>query len=128
MYIRPIRISNMIIDRDTDENILVTFTLLDAPPQTGAVEAPLKEKSLDKLIERLESAINGEDFLVRARFGTKQINLHAEPNSLNVQHRSTETNTLHSGPRITGLWIGFILVGVLVGLIVGFVAFKRLAK
>lgn len=129
MFVRPIRISHLIVDQDGTE-IIVTFTLLDAPPRTGPVEDPIKESSLDKVIERLESVINSEGLAFRARYanGTKQVVLRAKPTSLNVQHKNNETKYKSSGPRITGLWLGLIVVGVLVGVVGGFFAFQKLAK
>ena len=125
LFIRPIRLSNIIVDR-LDKSILVTFTLLDAPPKTGPVENPIREASLDRLVSRLDSYIDSDEFVVRARYGSKQVVLRAVPNSLNVEHRSTEVNVRHTGPRITGMWFGFIFAGLVVGAIVSFFVFKRL--
>lgn len=127
MYIRPIRISNIIVDEDGDD-ILVTFTLLDAPPTTGPVEVPLKEKPLDTLIERLDTAINNNDLTFRARYGTKQVILRARANSLNVAHQSLEKQIMKSGPRITGLWFGFIIAGTFVSLVVVLILCAVLTK
>ncbi|CAF1511735.1 unnamed protein product [Adineta steineri] len=128
LHIRPIRISNLIVDQDdSNENILVTFTLLDAPPRTGPVEVPIKETSLDTLIERLNSAIDSNTLTFRARTSTKQIILRARISSLNIQHQSTQEKVRSTGPKITGLWIGFIIVGVLVGGVGGFFLLAKMA-
>ncbi|CAF0794173.1 unnamed protein product [Rotaria sp. Silwood1] len=128
MFVRPIRISNLIVDK-TDDDILVTFTLLDAPPRTGPVENPLKEEGLDTLIERLDSVINADGLVFRARYNTTQVTLRARSNSLNVQHKSKAKETIKtSGPKITGLWIGFVVAGLVVGAIGGFLLFGKLAK
>jgi len=127
MFIRPIRISNLIVDQD-DTDILVTFTLLDAPPRTGPVEIPLIESSLDSLVERLTKIIDSNGLAFRARYGTKQVVLRARANSLNVAHRSTRQELLSSGPLITGLWIGCSVVGLLIGGISSFFLFQKLAK
>ncbi|CAF1354200.1 unnamed protein product [Rotaria sordida] len=128
LFVRPIRISNLVVDKD-DNDILVTFTLLDAPPRTGPVENPLKEESLDKLIERLDAVINSNGLAFRARYDTKQVVLRARSNSLNVEH-TTARQTIYksSGPKITGLWIGFIIAGLVIGAIGGFLIFAKLAK
>lgn len=125
LFVRPIRLSNIIIDRE-DKNVVVTFTLLDAPPRTGPIENPIREASLDKLVSRLTSFIDEGDFAFRARYGSKQVVLRAIPNSLNVEHRSTEVKVLHTGPRITGMWFGFLFAGLVVGAIVSFFVFRRL--
>lgn len=127
MFIRPIRISNLVVDKD-DKDIIVTFTLLDTPPFTGPVENPLKESSLDRIIERLSRIIDSEGLAFRGRYDTKQVNLRARAGSLNVDHRSSETVKISSGPKITGLWIGLIIVGLVIGLIGGFFVFQRLTR
>ncbi|CAF3164963.1 unnamed protein product [Rotaria socialis] len=127
LLVRPIRISNVIADKDGDD-ILVSFTLLDAPPRTGPVENPLKEESLDTLVERLNSIIDANGFFVRARYGTKDAVLRAKSGSLNTQHKSTEDKPKTSGPKITGLWIGLIFVGLLFGAIGGFFALAKLSS
>ncbi|CAF3881029.1 unnamed protein product, partial [Rotaria sordida] len=128
LFVRPIRISNLVVDKD-DNDILVTFTLLDVPPRTGPVENPLKEASLDKLIERLDAVINSNGLAFRGRYDTKQVVLRARSNSLNVEH-TTARQTIYksSGPKITGLWIGFIIAGLVIGAIGGFLIFAKLAK
>jgi hypothetical protein len=127
LFIRPIRISNVIVDQD-DTDILVTFTLLDAPPRTGPVEVPLIESSLDTLIERLTNIIDANGLTFRAKSGTKPIVLRARANSLNIDHKSKEEKTRSSGPRITGLWIGCTVGGLLIGGVISFFVFERLAK
>jgi hypothetical protein len=127
MFIRPIRISNIIVDLDGTD-ILVTFTLLDAAPFTGPVETPLEETSLETLIERLTKIIDSNGLAFRAKHGTKQTVLRARANSLNVGHRSTEEKWNSTGPKITGLWIGFVFVGLFVGAVGGFILFKRFSK
>ncbi|CAF4168765.1 unnamed protein product, partial [Rotaria magnacalcarata] len=107
--------------------ILVTFTLLDAPPRTGPVENPLKESSLDTVIGRLSSIIDASGLAFRARYDTKQVVLRARAGSLNVDHRSTKTKVKSSGPKITGLWVGFVIAGLVVGVIGGFIVFRKLA-
>lgn len=127
LRVRPTRISNLNVDKNSN-NITVTFTLLDAPPRTGPVEFPLKEESLDKLVERLESAIDANSFTFRAKLGSTTVRLRAHPRSLNVPHRSTIVKTVSSGKTITGLWIGLIIVGILIGAIGGFIALGHFAK
>ena len=119
MLVRPIRISNLLLDQNKDD-ISVTFTLLDAPPRTGSVETPLEESSLDTVIERLTQVIDSNKLTFRGRTGKGQVTLRARADSLNVEHRSSETKTMSSGPRITGLWIGLILFGAVLGAVGGF--------
>ena len=114
LLIRPIRISNLLVDADGDD-ILVTFTLLDAPPTTGPVEILFKEKSLDDLVARLETTINNNELVFRARYDSKQVILRARPESLNVVHQSYKSVSLTSGPKITGLWLGLIILGIVIG-------------
>ena len=127
MLVRPIRISNLLIDQYDDE-LVITFTLLDAAPQTGPVEEPLKESSLDTVIDRLSKDIDNNALSFRARTPSGQVTLRARPNSLNVDHRSKEIKTMSSGPRITGLWIGLILVGTILGAIGGFFLLAKFWK
>ena len=128
LFIRPIRISHVIVDEDDAKDIQVTFTLLDAPPRTGPVEVPLIEPSLDTLVTRLTEIINNNGLIFRATSGTKQVILRARVNSLNIAHRSTERNIRTSGPLITGLWIGCSVAGLLIGGIASFFIFEKLAK
>jgi hypothetical protein len=127
LFVRPVRIANLFVDQDATD-IIVTFTLLDAPPRTGPVEEPLKESSLDTLIERLNSIIDANGLAFRTKAGARQHVLRARPKSLNVNHRSTENKSKTTGPRITGLWIGFIIAGIVIGAIIAFFAFQKFAK
>jgi len=127
MFVRPTRISHLIVDQDGTD-IIVTFTLLDAAPRTGPVENPLKESSLDSLIERLDSIINSNGLAFRAKAGDKQVILRARANSLNIAHRSSRTEYKTTGPKITGLWIGLILVGLLIGAVGGFFCLSKICK
>jgi len=128
LFIRPIRISNILVDED-DNDILVTFTLLDAPPRTGPVEIPLLEPSLDNLIDRLTKIIDANGLYFPAQYGTsKQINLYARVGTLNIAHLSSEKKSLTSGPLIIGLWIGCGLVGLLIGGVTSFFLFQKFAK
>jgi hypothetical protein len=127
MFVRPTRISHLIVDQDGSD-IIITFTLLDTPPRTGPVESPLMESSLDKLIERLSSVIDANGLAFRAKSGTKTVVLRARAGSLNIDHQSSKTVYNSSGPRITGLWIGLIFVGLLVGVVGGFFVLKHFAK
>jgi len=127
MFIRPIRLSHLIVDQDGTD-IIVTFTLLDVPPRKGPVENPIEEANLDKAIERLSSIIDANGLAFRAKYGTKQVVLRATSGSLNVDHVTSKTEYMSSGPRITGLWIGLILVGLLIGGVGGFFAFQKLSK
>ncbi|CAF0775953.1 unnamed protein product [Adineta steineri] len=130
MFVRPIRISHLIVDQDNgaSNDIIVTFTLLDRPPITGNVADPIHETSLDGLINRLERIMEADGLAFRAKYGTNTVNLRARPGSLNVGHRSSETITKSSGPKITGLWIGLIIVGLLIGGVGGFFLFGKFAK
>ncbi|CAM2718156.1 unnamed protein product [Rotaria socialis] len=127
MFVRPIRISHLNVDH-RDTGILVTFTLLDAPPRTGPVENPLKESSLDNVIDRLSSIIDASGLAFRARYDTKQVVLRARVGSLNVNHRSSKTKVKTSGSKITGLWVGFVVAGLVVGVVGGFLVFQKLAN
>ncbi len=127
LFIRPIRLSNVLVDQD-DNDILVTFTLLDGSPRTGPVEFPLVEPSLETLIERLTQIVDSNGLHFRAKNGTRQIVLRARVNSLNVAHLSTQKLSVNSGPLIIGLWIGCSVGGLLLGVIGGFFLFQKLAK
>lgn len=128
LSIRTIRISNIVIDIDEQRNLVVTFFVLDVPPTFGVVQDPLKEKSLEEAIGLLEKAINENEFFVRVRIGNVQTKVRAVSQSLNVQHRTNEEKTITSGPRIVGLWIGFIFVGLFFGMIGGFFLFRKMAR
>jgi hypothetical protein len=127
MFVRPIRISNIIVDTD-EKDILVTFTLLDVPPVTGPVEFPIKEASLDTSIERLTKVIDSNGLAFRGKNGTRVVNLRARAYSLNIRHRSTQQKSKSSGSLITGLWIGLLFAGLIIGAIGAFIAFGRFAK
>ncbi len=127
LLIRPIRISHLVVDQD-ETDIIVTFTLLDAPPRTGPVEVPLIETSLDTLITRLTDIINHDALFFRAKSGTKEVILRVRANSLNVAHRSAQEKSRSTGPLITGLWIGCSVAGLLIGAVASFFIFEKLAK
>lgn len=126
LQIRPIRLSNVIVDQD-DQDIIVTFTLLDAAPRTGPVEVPLIETSLNELMTRLENVINSNALLFRLKYNDKTILLRARTNSLNLAHLTNQQLTRESGPLITGLWIGCVIAGLLIGGVVSFFIFEKLA-
>jgi hypothetical protein len=129
MFVRPTRISHLTVDQDDEstKDIIVTFTLLDAPPRTGPVEDPLREASIDRVVQRLSQIIDSNGLRFRGRYGSRQVNLFAREGSLNVPHRSSQTKEISSGPTITGLWIGLILIGLVIGGVGGFFAFGKLA-
>ena len=128
LYVRPIRISNLLVDQD-GQDIIVTFTLLDAPPRTGPVEIPLQETPLDTLIERLETIIDSNGLAFYGQFDSTQVILRARAKSLNVAFKSAqETKWKTTGPRITGLWIGLIAVGLVVGIIGGLIVLAMITK
>lgn len=112
MFVRPIRISNLVVDK-SDKDIIVTFTLLDAPPTTGPVQYPLQEASLDTLIDRLRSIIDSHGFIIRGQNGTKYVSLRARRQSLNVEYES-KINTIQPGS-LAGYWAGFIILGLVIG-------------
>ncbi|CAF3555371.1 unnamed protein product [Rotaria sp. Silwood1] len=156
LQVRPIRISNILVDHN-GKDLPVTFTLLDLPPRLGPVELPLQEPSLTTAIERLRTVIDANSLAFRAKYNTTQITLRARINSLQVIHTSFNQNTNQcvnktlvrnqnrdecqptttvqnqnidivyksSGPLITGFWIGFIIIGVLIGTVGGFFVLKR---
>ncbi|CAF2468561.1 unnamed protein product [Rotaria sp. Silwood2] len=127
IFVRPIRISNLIVDQDNND-ILVTFTLLDVPPRTGPVEAPLKEYSLDKVIERLATVIDAGGLGFRARYdGSKQVILRARAKSLNVAQNKQEKITNISS-KVTGFWIGFVVLGLLIGTVGSFFVFRKITQ
>lgn len=64
----------------------------------------------------------------RARYGTRQVTLRARGGSLNTGYRSTQNIQKSTGPKITGLWIGLIIVGLLLGGVGGFFLFGKLAN
>lgn len=127
LNIRPIRLSHLVVDQNGTD-IVVTFTLLDAPPRTGPVETPLIETSFDKLIETLTDVINRNALIFRPRTGTKLITLRARAESLNIVHQSSTKADRSSGPLITGLWIGCVVAGLLIGGVASFCTFEKLAK
>lgn len=127
MFVRPIRISHLTVDKNGTD-IVVTFTVLDAPPRTGPVEIPFKEDSLDTIIDRLSKVIDADALAFRAPYGTKTIILRARGGSLNVGHRSSNVITKSSGPKITGLWIGLIIVGLVLGAVGGFFVLRSMAN
>ena len=130
MFVRPTRISHLIVDQDDGDSndIIVTYTLLDAPPRTGPVQEPIVESSLDTVIERLSSIIDSNGLAFRARYGTNQVTLRARGGSLNVPHRSSKKIERTSGPKITGLWIGLIIVGIVLGVAGGYFALGKFAS
>ena len=153
LQVRPIRLAHIIVDHNITD-LIVTFTLLDNPPRHGPVQNPLEEPSLDLLVDRLRTLVNSNSLTFRARYDeTKEVTLTAKNASLNalvriapptivtqnvtvivdetvtqiIQVIETETTVRKSGTRITGLWIGFIGVGLLLGLVGGFLIFRWIA-
>jgi hypothetical protein len=178
LQVRPVRISNIIVNHD-GKDLPVTFTLLDAPPRLGPVAVPLQELSLTAAIAKLRTVIDSNMLNLRAKFNTTEVTLTARNNSLQIIYTSndqsgaqcanqtttaspatttspsTATNPStttsasatacpatatvpeptikqiieitynSSGPLITGFWIGFIILGLLVGLVGGFFVSKR---
>ncbi|CAF0775599.1 unnamed protein product [Didymodactylos carnosus] len=124
LQLRPVRISNIIIDHE-DKDLLVTFTLLDVPPKYGPVEHPLHEHTLATLIERLERMINNNLLAFRAKYGTKEVELRARKNSLAAIFTNEKTVIKSSGMLITGLWIGFLVFGILIGVGATFIIVKK---
>ncbi|CAF0865652.1 unnamed protein product [Rotaria sordida] len=149
LKIRHIRLSSFVIDttHDTtnqqDKDVYVTFTLLDNPPISSN---SLRELSSLELIRQLARQINDGNFYVRDNDGA--FDLQARPNSLRtlvfyllpsenhtnyfnetafIYHNVTQTIIKqreklvyqHTGSKITALWTGFALLGMVVALAVG---------
>ncbi|CAF1560284.1 unnamed protein product [Rotaria magnacalcarata] len=57
LKIRPIRLSNIVIDQNKTD-LIVTFTLVDNPPFYGPVANPLQEPSLDAVVKNLRTLID----------------------------------------------------------------------
>lgn len=124
LRVRPLRISTLRVDQE-GKDIIVSFTLLDAPPRRGPVETFYTEPSLSEAIGHLKKAIDSGNFVVRARARDRQVLLFARQSSLNSDTASPET--VSSGPRITALWIVFVVVGLLVGIIAGLFVLKKVS-
>ncbi|CAF0936927.1 unnamed protein product [Rotaria sp. Silwood1] len=156
LKIRHIRLSSFVIDttRDTtnqqDQDVYVTFILLDNPPVSSISH---KELSLLELIRQLARQINDGNFYVRDNDGA--FDLQARPNSLRIlvlsllpsenytnyfnetifiYHNVTQTIIKqneklvykYTGARIAALWTGFALFGIIVALAVGsFIAIRK---
>ena len=127
LSIRPIRISHLVVDQNGTD-ILVTFTLLDVPPRTGPVEIPLEESSLDEIIGRLTDIIDHNALIFRPQSGSTFVYLRARTQSLNLVHRSSSDNLRSSGPLIIGLWVGCVVAGLLIGGVVSFFIFEKMAS
>ncbi|CAF4356349.1 unnamed protein product [Rotaria socialis] len=142
LKIRPIRLSNVVIDQNKTD-LIVTFTLVDNPPLYGPVANPLQEPSLDAVVKNLRTLIdtNNISFVV-VYDNTEGVRLYPKPGSLNVIARTptiiiinniteivfeivtntTKVTTLISkernrGSKITALWIGFTILGLCIGLV-----------
>lgn len=127
MFVRPIRLSNLLVDRVGNE-LLVTFTLLDAPPRKGPVENLYNETSIDALIARLVTVINSNSLIFRARTNSKQVILRAIPKSLNVAVQEDQVKRTKSNSSATVFWITFTIGGAILGAVVGFFVFARMAQ
>ena len=128
MFVRPIRLSNLLVDRDGSD-LLVTFTLLDAPPRRGSVENLYNETSLDTLIARLSTVIDSNALIFRARTSARQVVLRAKPKSLNVAVQADQVKKIKApGASTTVFWVAFTIGGAVLGAVVGFFVFERMAK
>jgi hypothetical protein len=177
LQVRPIRISNIIVDHD-GKDIPVTLTLLDVPPRLGPVEIPLQELSLAEVITHLRTVIDSNALVFQAKHGTTQVMLRTRISSLQVIYTSFDPNhnqcinqTFNqttspdqcanqtynqtqnpdqclntttgeiqnvnqnieityksSGPLITGFWVGFIILGLLIGIAGGFFILRRFSE
>jgi hypothetical protein len=145
LQIRHIRLSSFIIDitNQQDQDVHVTFTLLDNPPVSSNSR---REPSSLELIRQLSQQINDGKFHIRDNDGG--FDLQARPHSLRslvlyllpsenhtnffnqtifVYHNITQTVInqtqklveQHTGPQIAALWTGFALLGIVVALAIG---------
>lgn len=152
LEIRPIRLSNILIDHNGTD-LVVSFTLVDNPPFYGPVVNPLKELSLDAVVTKLRALIDKGNITFPGVYNnTHGIILYPKPGSLNVVARTpitvlinnmtmisyeAVTNTTNqirriskqrkSGGRITGFWIGFLALGIVLGLLGALVIAKVIA-
>lgn len=149
LKIRHIRLSSFVIDITEEEknDVYVTFTLLDNPPNT------FNELSSLELIRQLAQQINDGNFFVRINYG--DYDLQARPNSLRTlvlyllpteNHTNYFNQTIfiyqnitqtiitehekiiykHTGSNIAALSIGSALFSLLITLGVGsFIAIRR---
>lgn len=123
MFVRPIRISQLIVDL-VGKDIQVTFTLLDAPPTKGPVESLYNETSFDDLVDRLKKIMDANSLFFRARADDRQVVLRARPESLNIVFTTTKNVETKSGGVITTFWIVFVFVGLIIGAIGTFLLAK----
>jgi len=127
LQVRPIRISHIIIDHDVND-LFVSFTLLDVPPVYGPVETPIQEHKLEVIIDRLKNLIDNNAFHIRAKFDTKEVVLRAKVGSLSAIYTNEKTIVKTTGPKITGLWIGFIILGLALGIIGSFFVIRKITQ
>lgn len=127
MFVRPIRISQLLVDV-VGNDIQVTFTLLDAPPKQGPVETIFNETSFDGLVDRLKTVLDSNSLFFRARANDRQVILRARPKSLNIAFTSTTNVETKSGGRITTFWIVFVIVGLVLGSVGAALIFKFFVK
>lgn len=153
LEILPTRFSNVFIDRNNTD-LIVTFTLVDNPPFYGLVVNQLKEPSLDVTVRNLQNVIDTKNISFAVDYSNiKNILLYPKPGSLNVIGRTqtilitnniteifydTITNTTNitrvilmerkSGSKITGFWIGFLILGLAIGLIGTMIIVRLIVK
>jgi hypothetical protein len=142
LHIRHIRLSSFVIDitNQQDQDVHVTFTLLDNPPISSKSR---REPSSLELIRQLSQQINDGKLNIRDNDGA--FDLQARPHSLRtlvlyllpsenptnqtifIYHNVTQTVinqhqklvTQHTGAHIAALWTGFTLLGIIVALTIG---------
>ncbi|XP_013419344.1 uncharacterized protein LOC106180028 [Lingula anatina] len=126
--ISSIRVTNIVVDYDTKEGVLVYFTMLDKAPITGDVPVKKPEVDLDVAAEIFTLAINRGNFSILLLNSTNAFSLYAKPYSIKENERAaTASPVVQQGlttGQATGLAIGLFVLGIFLTLAVVVLVFK----
>jgi len=121
----PLRITNLRFDFD-EENIIVSFSMLDVAPIKGDVNSNITETPLDFAATLLTKTINGGLFQVIMSVDTfnDPIVLTAKPYSIKEIVHQSETTTGYSSGSMALLGVFMSIFGILGGLIAAYFFFR----
>lgn len=125
-----LRINNIQIDYADNNDIIVSFTLLDKAPITGDVQKAKPENDLNTVATSISRQINGGQFIIKLRVSDTNIfSVVATPYSLtNTQHvikhsyytqqqKGSVTSTGVSGGAMAGMGVALLVVFFILGVL-----------
>ncbi|XP_041355682.1 uncharacterized protein LOC121373241 [Gigantopelta aegis] len=123
-----VRVGSLNIQQSHSDNgkLLVVLSMFDKIPATVKVKKGVSEITLDQAYSRLNKALNhnGLAFSVRTKPNIKWYTIQKESFG-KIANPNEKSSGEYSAASMTGLGIGMILLGCVLGLLIAFIIYRR---